>query len=840
MNLPETVDSLLQINLEQVAAKFGLIDSKRTLSTSHAVKLLNLAEQHSFQPTNEERTFSLVLCALVWENRQESWRSLGPFIGRILIRLGLGTSARMVNWNLDYDCFDSLGSIVDDLSSTLKLIDHEVIINGHKLVLSDFQKRMWDSIEGYSHVGVSAPTSAGKSFVLVNKSIELLLKDDGKVVFIVPTVSLINQVCNDLRKTIRGYGISNIQVSQTVNDITLFKSNKLILVLTQERAFSALNHPDSEFKNIKMLIVDEIQNIEKVSNEDDERSRILLDVIQTFKNDLQPGKIILSGPRLENISELMINWFGDDGKSVTETLPSVVNITYSFKAQGKKILFQQYVLPGVCHSIEIEDKFQLRKKILAKVRYSEEANSFIATLIARNRNEGNIIFSDTTSNANLIAREIANRLEAQTESAEDTSIKQFIEETVHPQYELINTIKKGVAYHHGKMPAHIRCLVEKLFATKRISTVVSTTTLMQGVNLPAKNIIIRNPKVANDSLTGYEFTNLKGRAGRLMKDFVGRAIIIDESFCNKSSIDLKTTEQKSLIMGFGERYQNEKDLIDAVLLGSPMPRELSHHDLVIYIRNMCIKYGNDALERIKEVGIHLNDYIFKKTLEAIAELSLPRTISLNNFYWDPILLNSIYISFLNNEWPAVPTVVYDSVYSLCQLIFKLHTDARYYCDRYLKIDLDSEFGQKKLLSLCIYAESFAKGRPLREVINPLNFPVQSSEDIDARINDLHTKVVFGIPKLLKPIFNIHDFINKATSSQVLNFIEVGAVNPKMRALIEIGVPRETAIVLLDIIPGIDFLGPDGAISENGLETFMRAVRSNNLISPWHKLLIQDI
>ncbi|MBB6454872.1 replicative superfamily II helicase [Salirhabdus euzebyi] len=69
-----------------------------------------------------------------------------------------------------------------------------------------------------------------------------------------------------------------------------------------------------------------------------------------------------------------------------------------------------------------------------------------------------------------------------------------------------------------------------------INKVVCTTTLMQGVNLPAKNIITRNPNLFikaksagdNPKLTGYEFSNLRGRAGRLMNDFVGRSIVLDE------------------------------------------------------------------------------------------------------------------------------------------------------------------------------------------------------------------------------------------------------------------------------------------------------------------------
>jgi hypothetical protein len=55
---------------------------------------------------------------------------------------------------------------------------------------------------------------------------------------------------------------------------------------------------------------------------------------------------------------------------------------------------------------------------------------------------------------------------------------------------------------------------------------VCTTTLMQGVNLPAQNVIVRTPNLyvkkqygREPKLSRYEFANLRGRAGLYMKIF---------------------------------------------------------------------------------------------------------------------------------------------------------------------------------------------------------------------------------------------------------------------------------------------------------------------------------
>ena len=79
---------------------------------------------------------------------------------------------------------------------------------------------------------------------------------------------------------------------------------------------------------------------------------------------------------------------------------------------------------------------------------------------------------------------------------------------------------------------HVRRTLEKAIVSKQINNVVCTTTLMQGVNMPAQNIIIRNPHLylkktdTAAELSNYEMANLRGRAGRLLKDFIGRTYVL--------------------------------------------------------------------------------------------------------------------------------------------------------------------------------------------------------------------------------------------------------------------------------------------------------------------------
>jgi hypothetical protein len=363
---------------------------------------------------------------------------------------------------------------------------------------------------------------------------------------------------------------------------------------------------------------------------------------------------------------------------------------------------------------------------------------------------------------------------------------------------------------------------------------------MQGINLPAKNIIIKTPKVGDkEVLTGYEFSNLKGRAGRLMQDFVGRALIINEMSCENAGIELGASQQKELLVGYGKRFQEEKISIERTLSSNDVMNLDFNNDLVTYIRNMCLRYGVNSDIRLKQSGIILSAEILNSIFAQLQSLTVPRTICLNNFYWDPLVLNNLFNSFILGGWPPIPTNIVGASDSIKECILKMAEFAPFYYNRYIPYLTVTEQSINKILSLSIYAESYGRGIPLKDVIDPPNFPIKESEDIEKRINDIQTKVVYGIPKLLKPLFQINDHVRSQKSAAMLSFIEVGGMDQRLRALIEIGVPRETAIAMLQNDTNNRLTDSDNKINEIELKKFVQRAKVSNL-NKWHKLIIEDL
>jgi len=106
----------------------------------------------------------------------------------------------------------------------------------------------------------------------------------------------------------------------------------------------------------------------------------------------------------------------------------------------------------------------------------------------------------------------------------------LIRKCVHRQYQLAPLVEKGVAFHYGNMPSLVRLEVERLFREGKLRFLVCTSTLIEGVNLSCRTIVVRSPKKGRGTpMEPHDFWNLAGRAGRWGNEFQGNIICISPS-----------------------------------------------------------------------------------------------------------------------------------------------------------------------------------------------------------------------------------------------------------------------------------------------------------------------
>lgn len=145
------------------------------------------------------------------------------------------------------------------------------------------------------------------------------------------------------------------------------------------------------------------------------------------------------------------------------------------------------------------------------------------------------------------AVDTARRYAADLEILQDQDLEALakdIERDVHEDHYLSDLIRKGVSYHIGYLPPAIRERIENLFRAGKISTLFCTNTLLEGVNLPADNLVITTTKIGLSGMSPVDFKNLVGRVGRIEFNLYGNVFIVvgDKLSTEQNAKDLLKTE----------------------------------------------------------------------------------------------------------------------------------------------------------------------------------------------------------------------------------------------------------------------------------------------------------
>lgn len=151
-----------------------------------------------------------------------------------------------------------------------------------------------------------------------------------------------------------------------------------------------------------------------------------------------------------------------------------------------------------------------------------------------------IVYFNGKTKAVEAALELSERLQ-EIDDEDLTSLSKDIANEVHGDYYLAKIIKKGIAYHIGYLPAAIRMRIEDMFRKGKITTMFCTSTLLEGVNLPADNLFITDNKIFRSTMSPVDFRNLIGRVGRIEYNLYGNVIFV-------SSVDDKLPETEFVKM----------------------------------------------------------------------------------------------------------------------------------------------------------------------------------------------------------------------------------------------------------------------------------------------------
>ena len=361
------------------------------------------------------------------------------------------------------------------------------------IYLSCQQKSLFEDFtqDKSNNIAVIAPTSYGKSELIIAKVKENL---DKKICIIVPSKALLAQT---KRRLIKHDDICRA-FRKIITHPELYKGNEenFIAVLTQERLQALMN----KHKNVYFdcIFIDEAHNIFS----DDDRAS-LLGQVQLILNKRNPNtKFNYFSPFISDVNNLKLKY---------SNLPiSLSKISENLKSE------KFYVLNNI-NGLNFK-LFDQSTNIFFDMDLDEKDTNYIEFIKNHSGNK-NILYINKPRDVEKFVLEFIETLPNISDIENDNDYK-AIQNYSHKDYKLLTCLKKGVVYHHASMPDIIKLYVEKIFSKNpNFKYIITTSTLLEGVNIPAEKMFLLSYKKGKNKLSKSQFKNLIGRVCRFSEIF---------------------------------------------------------------------------------------------------------------------------------------------------------------------------------------------------------------------------------------------------------------------------------------------------------------------------------
>jgi Lhr-like helicase len=440
-----------------------------------------------------------------------NYRAVELALSRGLLKPGLdarlGVSARI----------EGLTRALDDSV----LVEH----SGQWLRVNRFQQSFWNEAnKPQTWVSASAPTASGKTFLVLQWLLNEIQTSSAIVaVYLAPTRALVSEIeesLNDLlrRNKILGIDVTSLPLSVKYNDALAGKM-KAIFILTQERLHLLANVLNDGLK-IDLLVADEAHKVG-----DRNRGVVLQDALERVSRINPAMKVVFVSPATQNPETLLEDAPPDTRtQAVDSDSPTVLQNVILATQQPRRTT--EWSL-----KLRLTDGQQFPIGTLTLQGRPTSLKKKLALIAASaGKKGGTLVYTNGPAEAEEVALLISQLVQPDTLDVdlELAALADLARRGIHESYQLAPVVRKGVAFHYGNMPSLLREEIERLFRIGKIRFLVCTSTLIEGVNLSCRTIVVRGPrKGVGQPMEPHDFWNLAGRAGRWGNEFQGNIICVD-------------------------------------------------------------------------------------------------------------------------------------------------------------------------------------------------------------------------------------------------------------------------------------------------------------------------
>ncbi|MFQ2298444.1 DEAD/DEAH box helicase [Aeromonas dhakensis] len=350
----------------------------------------------------------------------------------------------------------------------------KVDIGGSSATLHREQSLLLKKLINGNSIAVSAPTSFGKSFVVDSF---IAIRKPKNVVVIVPTIALTDETRRRMhRKFSREYKII------TTTDVQLADRN--IFIFPQERVFSYIN----TIENIDILIIDEFYKASK--KHDKERSPSLLRAIINLSKIAKQRYFLAP-----NIKHLRDNIFTDG--------MDFISLDFNTVFLEKHELYK-----------DIKDcKFSKSDALLKIISESSGKTLIYAGTYSSIGEVSNLIIDSIDNSCSKLLSDFSS----------------WLTKNYSRNWSLTSLVKRGCGVHNGQLHRSLSQIQVKLFEEDNgLDMLLSTSSIIEGVNTSAENVVLWKNKNGQPKLTDFTYKNIIGRGGRMFRHFIGNIYLLEE------------------------------------------------------------------------------------------------------------------------------------------------------------------------------------------------------------------------------------------------------------------------------------------------------------------------
>lgn len=402
------------------------------------------------------------------------------------------------------------------------------------------QKKLSKYLMSGKNVIASAPTSFGKSLLIE----ELVASQNYRnIVIIQPTLALLDETRIKLKKYNAAYKII-VRTSQPPTDE---KGNLFLLTAERVMEYELLPHID-------LLVIDEFYklSLKRVDERADTLNNAFLKIVGKFKS-----KFYLLGPNIDGITP---------------------GFAEKYDAEFYK---SNYSLVD-CNVIDLSDRFDFS---LSSRSLDNKKLPVLYELLDKLENEQTLIYCSTPARARRFAKGYFEHLYKRRKKPDvQLPLIEWINKNISSNWSLAKELSYSVAIHDGSLQKHIGVSIIKYFNDGLLRCIFCTSTIIEGVNTSAKNVVLFDGQKGGKPIDFFDYSNIKGRSGRLMEHYVGtiynfvpvpqrESIVIDIPFyeqdkkilSNEILINIERADvQQQVIDRYNKLYEIEPGLMEII------------------------------------------------------------------------------------------------------------------------------------------------------------------------------------------------------------------------------------------------------------------------------------